>query len=57
MTLGNHSPEICVRKQSKIIEADNGDEKMENPLIDELTRWVLFLNPGHLPGNPIGLSI
>jgi len=57
MALGNHSPEICVRKQNKILEADNGDEKMGNPMMDELTRAASFLNPGHLPGNPIGLFI
>jgi hypothetical protein len=28
MALGNHSPEICVRKQNKILEAEKGDEKV-----------------------------
>jgi hypothetical protein len=40
-----------------ILEAENGNEKMGNPKMDELTRAASFLNPGHFPGNPIGLFI
>jgi hypothetical protein len=53
MALGNYSLEICVRKQDKILEADNGDEKMENPRMNELTRAASFLNHGHFPGHLI----
>jgi hypothetical protein len=28
LALGNHSLEICARKQNKILEANNGDEKV-----------------------------
>jgi hypothetical protein len=57
IALGNHSPEICVSKQNKILEADPGNEKMGNPLMDELTRAASFLNQGHFPTNPIELFI
>jgi hypothetical protein len=39
--------ETRVRKQNKMFEADNGDEKMGNPMMNELTRAVSVLDPCH----------
>jgi hypothetical protein len=33
-----------------MFEADNGDQKMGNPMMNELIRAASFLNPGHVPG-------